>query len=84
VSDCRRMSPSAELGVTIGPSGKEPQPELPVRRPIKHLGQHRWGVVVTDDEVVAGPRIDRQPCVSEVGVDDTGLVFLVVIDPQLN
>ncbi len=70
--------------MAVGPSRQESQAEFAVRRSGEHLGQDRWRVVVTNHEVVAGARIDRQPRVPKVRVDDTGLILLVVVHPQLN
>jgi len=70
--------------MSIGSAGQQPQQQRALRVPLQHLGEHRRSVVVAHDDVVAGMGVDHDSRVTEVPVDDTRLVLLVVVDPQLD
>jgi hypothetical protein len=67
----------------IRTAGQESELELASGRALEHLGEHRRGFVVTDDEIIPRARIHRDPGVAKVAVDDPRLVLLVVVHPQL-
>lgn len=79
-----RLAATEKVRVVRRRTGQHPQSQLARLAPAQDLSQRRLDVVVTDDEVVARLRVDGESGMTKVGVDDTGLVLLVVIDPQLD
>jgi hypothetical protein len=63
---------------------KKPQVQRARAISVDNFGEHRRGVVVADDEIVAGMGIKRYPSMPKVCVDQSGLVLLVVVHPQLH
>ena len=84
MSDSSGKTPRAELDVAVGPPGKEAETKLTVSCSAQYLGEHCWGVVVAYDEVVAGTRVERHPCMTKVSMNHPRFILLVIVDPQFD
>ena len=67
-----------------GGAREQPQAECAGVVPGDHLRQGRLDVVIADDDIVTGLRIERDARVPQVGVYHARLVLLVVVYPQLH
>ena len=63
---------------------KEAETQFPGGRSVENLGQDRGRVVVAHDKEITGLRVHGNPGVAEMAVHDTGLILLVVVDPNLH
>lgn len=64
--------------------GQQPQSKRTRLATIQDLGEGRLDVVIANDEVVTRPRIERDASVPEMRMDNTRLVLLVIVHPQLH
>jgi hypothetical protein len=81
----KRWQPaSVELAEALGPAWQDAKANGAVGLAAPYLGQRRSHLVVTDNQVIPGMRIERKPRVAKVPGHYAGLVLLVIVYPELD
>ena len=70
--------------MSVRSTGEEAETQLAGGDSVQNLGERRGSVVVTHNQEVAALGVHGDPGMTEMGVNDSRLVLLVVVHPKLD